>query len=183
MATWIVSNGTADESDLATILLQPEFRKATLNMAMAYASLSQAIKPLLGENLADLGLVLGSNHGEFGATRDFLKALADTGVPRPLLFQNSLHNATIGFLAMKFGLTGPCVTVSNGILTSKNALETAHLLLEQEQCSFCAVTIVDVNVPEARVGKSTSLLLANDVGLTRSVFREPVLLTESALNV
>lgn len=168
-SVYVIGTGTTRGKDLRHLLTTAEFRKATRNMAMAYLSIEEALAscPQAKES-PQTGFVLGTSHGEFGATRDFLVALADTGVARPLLFQNSLHNSTLGFLSLKLKVTGPAITASNHHFTGENALETAMLLLQDGQCQYCIVTGVDTLVPDPVGGSAASLLLANDDGLNAS---------------
>jgi hypothetical protein len=107
--------------------MQPDFRKATPNMLKCWA----ALEPILQKfpKLEGAALVAGSSYGELAVTREFLATLETQGIARPLLFQNSLHNATLGFLAIKLGITGPSMTVSHRHFTGENCLEAAALLL------------------------------------------------------
>ncbi|MGE3759614.1 MAG: beta-ketoacyl synthase chain length factor, partial [Pseudobdellovibrionaceae bacterium] len=61
---------------------------------------------------------------------DFLSGFHETQTPSPILFQNSLHNSTLGFTTIHLGLTGPALTVSADKATISSALETAQSLLE-----------------------------------------------------
>jgi Beta-ketoacyl synthase, N-terminal domain len=126
----------------------PSFRKATRGMMMGYAALMPLLKILDKKvSLEKVGFVLGSSSGELLVTTEFLKTLDTQGIARPLLFQNSLHNATLGFLALKIGLTGPTVCVSNRYFTAERSLEMASVLLESS-AEFCIVLTVESKVPE-----------------------------------
>jgi 3-oxoacyl-(acyl-carrier-protein) synthase len=140
-----------------------EFRKATRNMLLAHAAMSEALTPLQPwlekHGTHDFGMVLGSSHGELEVTMRFLVTLAETKVARPLLFQNSLHNSTTGFLAQTWpqtSLTGPAFTVSNSYFTGEDALDTGALLINEGQCRFCLVVGVDARVPELIPGLEKS---------------------------
>ncbi|MBI3555799.1 MAG: beta-ketoacyl synthase chain length factor [Deltaproteobacteria bacterium] len=172
----VVSTGLSRGKDLEALKRQGDFRKATHNMMLAWLSIEEALQPLAGRLAMD-AMVLGSGFGELEVTRNFLKGLAESGLARPLLFQNSLHNATLGFLAMKLALTGPSITVSNRCFTGENCLEAAMLLLQQGQCRSCLVTGVDALIPElapalnaiypvpVTLGEgAATLLLVNDAG-------------------
>ncbi len=97
--------------------------------------------------LEDCGFVLGSCHGELEVTIDFLKTYSQTGVARPLLFQNSLHNSTSGFICMNWKISGPMLTVSHLHFTGEDAIETGMNLILQGQCRACLVTGVESRVP------------------------------------
>ena len=148
----IIGMGTAKGKDLASLKAKPEFRKATVNMTSASASQDEALSPFSGEltseNLNSSVLILGSSHGELETTVSFLDYLSQSGVARPLLFQNSLHNSTLGFLTMRLHLTGPALTVSNRFYTGEDCLDLALTLLHERERPFCVVTAVDSRVPQ-----------------------------------
>jgi hypothetical protein len=174
----VLSVGHADLLQVDHHLKQLRFRKATRTMALACASIEAALKAspqleaIFVKEPQRFGLVLGSAFGELEATTDFLKTLADSGVARPVLFQNSLHNSTSGFASIYFHLTGPVVTVSHGWFALEQALEVANLLLAQKQnqqrCDFVIVTYAEVIMPDlveqdstamGQVSKSTSFIV------------------------
>ena len=72
-------------------------------------------------------LFFGTGAGEFSSTASFLRTFIAKGAAgaSPLLFQNSVHNATPGHLSMIFGLRGPSETVCAGGMTSLRLLERA----------------------------------------------------------
>lgn len=72
-------------------------------------------------------LFFGTGAGEFSSTASFLRTFIAKGAAgaSPLLFQNSVHNATPGHLSMAFGLRGPSETVCAGGMTSLRLLERA----------------------------------------------------------
>ena len=122
------------------------WRKATRNMIMATASIQRALDQAPGwlEKANDeTGLVLGSNSGELETSSDFLMTLSKSGMARPLLFQNSLHNATTGFASIQYKLTGPTFSVSSGARMPAESLLTARALLEGQTCKACLVTLVE----------------------------------------
>lgn len=147
---YLMAAGFAQEADIERIRMLPDFRKATRNMAMAYASLEKIVSETPREILRETGLVFGSSHGELETTKEFLKTLAEQKVARPILFQNSLHNSTVGFLAMKLGITATTVTLSNGMHTAEDVFETARTLLLDGMVDSVFVTVADGMVPELR---------------------------------
>lgn len=179
----VVSAAIADPERLATLRVLPEFRKATLNMSLAWLSVDAAIariRPWDRALLSDTAMILGSSYGELETTKDFLGTLAASGVARPLLFQNSLHNATLGFLTMRLGFTGTAMTLSNRHFTGEDSLATALDLLELGLCSVAIVTGVDALVADLHEallrayppgtllgGGAATVILSNDEGLER----------------
>jgi hypothetical protein len=147
---YLIGAGFSTEKEVERIRMLPEFRKATRNMAMAYASLERLVSEIPTEVLRETGLVFGSSHGELETTKEFLKTLAEQRVARPILFQNSLHNSTVGFLAMKIGITAPTVTLGNGMHTAEDVFEAARMLLLDGMLDSVFVTVADGVVPELR---------------------------------
>ena len=124
----VVGTGKARLGDVEAWRDLPEFRKASVPMMLAAKALEHSLASLTPSalrNKADLGLVVGVDHGELEVTKDFLVTLAQKGIARPFLFQSALHNATLGFLSMRHGLTGPGLTTSTHEFAGEDALELA----------------------------------------------------------
>ena len=145
----VIGHSTVDRSVIEKMRVLPAFRKATPAMMLTHAAVNTLLEshPEIREKLKAepkrFGLVLSSAFGELETTIDFLKTLADAGIARPLLFQNSLHNSTSGFASIHFHITGPVVTVSHGIFPFEHALEVSSLALGQNQCDFIFVVYVE----------------------------------------
>lgn len=139
------------KDDLIASAKRGDLRKATRNMLMAHAVVEKVLQPfpqLIPEFRSNIGVILGTGHGELETTKEYLKCYRQQRAARPLLFQNSLHNSTLGFLSQAFGFTGPVVTQSNLFFTGEKALDTAVLLLRGGQALFCLVIGVDALVPD-----------------------------------
>src|SRR5689334_19579342 len=101
----VIGQGTSQSGSDAVkaLALRPDFRRATEAMTMAYDSCIQALSPLQSflseKDRDDLALYVGSVYGELDATKDFLSEYYNSQIVRPILFQNSLHNAILGFLS------------------------------------------------------------------------------------
>ena len=123
----IVGAGIFTAEDLVGYTVSPLWRKATRNMTMAAASIERALESsgLAVRGNPEVGLVLGSSSGELETSAEFMSTLAKSAMARPLLFQNSLHNATTGFASIAFQLTGPSFTVSVGENTPEECLRMA----------------------------------------------------------
>jgi|GEM_PF-6611173 len=146
MKILLMGRGHFAGDELEGYAIPPAWRKATRNMIMATASIERALAQAPGwiENAHEqTGLVLGSNSGELETSSEFLMTLARTKVARPLLFQNSLHNATTGFASIHYKLTGPTFSISSGQQMPKEALLMALTLLQEEVCGACLVTLVE----------------------------------------
>ncbi|HTM46632.1 MAG TPA: beta-ketoacyl synthase N-terminal-like domain-containing protein [Polyangiaceae bacterium] len=147
----ILSVGVSAPGDLATLEAHPDFRKATRSMILAFNAIDRALQSLRRsstERPLSLGLTLGACFGELGTTKDFLTSLAERGVARPLLFQNSLYNSIAGFLAIQLKVTGPAFTVSRELRSGVDALELAALLCQTKLCDACLVASVDARVAD-----------------------------------
>ncbi len=126
--------------------LNPALRKATRNMRFAVECVERALQQAsnwLGLDFETIALIVGTNSGELDTSAEFLLTHAKSGLARPLLFQNSLHNSTAGFLSIHFGLRGPIFTISSGERTPGDCVELAHLLMESGQCRAAVVVLVE----------------------------------------
>lgn len=107
----------------------PTFRKASSNMALASLACAKLLERHTLVDKQELSFVLGTAFGEVASSLGFLKTQKEEGIARPNLFQNSLHNSTLGFVTIHLGLTGPAVTVSAGKDTIASTRQTAQTLL------------------------------------------------------
>lgn len=139
------------KDDLIASAKRGDLRKATRNMLMAHAVVEKVLNPfpqLIPEFRSNIGVILGTGHGELETTKEYLKCYRQQRAARPLLFQNSLHNSTLGLLSQAFGFTGPVMTQSDLFFTGEKALETAVLLLRERLALFCLVIGIDALVPD-----------------------------------
>lgn len=142
----IVSTGIADEQGLAELDQSPQFRKATFNMKMSYLAVEEALKPLAAMRetfKTDMALFLGTSHGEFNTTLDFLKSWAQQKLARPFVFQNSLHNSTTGFVGLSEGYRAPLVTSSHHYFSGEDALDLACQFIKTGMAAIATVVGVD----------------------------------------
>jgi 3-oxoacyl-(acyl-carrier-protein) synthase len=188
-SVFIVAVGAAKKDECLDMDRDPSFRKATLPMMMAWRALEKAVAVVSNASaneadkraaMADWGLVFGTSHGELEVTRDFLVTLATKGLARPILFQNSLHHSTLGFISLKLGISGPGITVSNHFFSGEDAISAAVDLIEGGHCDVAVTLAVDTIVTglEAALGQyypggkikgegAGCLILANEAGLKR----------------
>lgn len=166
-----MGRGKFDGGELEGFPVPPAWRKATRNMMMATASIERALSAVPGwmeRAHDDTGLVLGSNSGELETSSEFLITLSRTKVARPVLFQNSLHNATTGFASIHYKLTGPTFSVSSGKAMPREALSLAVSLLRENLCRACLVTLVEGHkllsgfIQQEVAEGAATLLLANE---------------------
>lgn len=123
----------------------PNYRRATSNMILAHQACAQILNNNPHIKKYDLSFVLGTAFGEVESSLNFLKTYKEEGLARPHLFQNSLHNSTLGFVTLQLGLTGPSITVSQGAETQIASERVASTLLSLTKSVL--ICVVDV-VPE-----------------------------------
>lgn len=133
-------------SEIDQASLEPAFRRATPNMLLSTFVCQELLRKVAQVPTDQVSLLLGSLFGEVGASLDFLKTYHDTKVPRPILFQNSLHNSTVGFTTIQLGLTGPALTISTDHLTSQSAFDLVENMLDDTP--FLILCFVD-SIPES----------------------------------
>jgi 3-oxoacyl-(acyl-carrier-protein) synthase len=142
----IVSAGKAESQNLASLDESPAFRKATLNMKLAHLALQSALAPLASyqeDFKKKMSLFLGTGHGEFNTTLEFLKSWAQQKFARPFVFQNSLHNSTTGFLSLHEGYQAPSCTASHHYFSGEDALDLAMQFILTGMSDIAAVIGVD----------------------------------------
>ena len=158
----ILGKGLATGEDRPLLAASPEFRKSTPKMQLASISIGRAIESLAKTksesafiNRSNIGFILNSGYGELEATTGFLQTFAESGVARPLLFQNSLHSSTTGFCAIHFKLEGPAFTLNHRVFGGEQALLLADTLIADGECDICLVTTVET-VPKEFADLSAS---------------------------
>lgn len=98
--------------DISINTLAPSFRKATMNMVLAHSACENVLKAVPDISRDDITFIVATHFGEVQSTLDFLSTYCETQIPSPILFQNSLHNSTLGFVAIQLNLMGPALTIS-----------------------------------------------------------------------
>lgn len=144
--TGVISAAAFRGEDLSTFTAPPAWRKATRNMVMAAASIQRALAKVPKVQVAGsmrVGFVLGSCSGELDTSVEFLSTWAKSAMARPVLFQNSLHNATTGFCSIQLQQIGPSFTVSSLENTPGECLALAEGLLREGLVDYCLVTLIE----------------------------------------
>jgi len=159
---------TKSSEAVVAMQTQPEFRRATEAMRMAYAACLKALDDakVSAEEREKMLVLIGTAYGELEVTKDFLKDWYTSKLARPMSFQNSLHNAVLGFLSIQLRLRGPGLTLSNGARTPRDLFEAAQVLLQTSESELCLVCHVDSYMQKMR----------EDIGFNG----EPVLIAEGA---
>lgn len=184
MGAFVLAAANVGSDDVSGHALLPEFRKSSLGMVYTHAAVTKLLQAtpeaIAKVGAEQCGIVVGTSQGELGSTKEFLENIALKGVARPIIFQNSLHNSTLGFLTLQFGITGQALTVSNGYLSGEDALSTALLMFDQGLCHLCLVVGFDLLVDSLepardlfypyglkRANGAGALMLADETGLRR----------------
>jgi hypothetical protein len=103
-----------------------EDRKKSQNMVLAIA-VAQDILEQTKTHFSDsaIDLIFCTGEGEIAQTFEFYKNLANGERARPVVFQNSLHNSTLGALSLAVANISSGITVSNGDISFEMALDLA----------------------------------------------------------
>lgn len=134
------AKGIADAEALARHLPPREFRRMKrlqrLVLTLAYtacAGESEIPRPD--------GVFFGTGWGALSETHDFLKKLFDSEerFTSPIDFIGSVHNAAAGQAALRFGATGPNMTLSGGDYSFEQALMTAGLISPGHEASVLVI--------------------------------------------
>lgn len=148
---FIAAAAYAKRHECIALMRDPGFRKATTPMMMAWQALEKALTQLVPDvsllSTKTWGLVFGTSHGELEVTKDFLVTFATKGLARPILFQNSLHHSTLGFISLRLGISGPGMTVSNHFFSGEDAISSAMDLIRSGSCNIAVTVAVDALVP------------------------------------
>lgn len=143
--------------------VRPEFRRATRAMRICADLVDSLLKASPVSDRSRLGIILGTSLGELETTTEFLSTMATANLARPLLFQNSLHNATTGFLTLHFKITGPSATISNRTQSSSDTLDLALSWIQDGAADSVLAITADLQVqslPHSRnMGEHASGLL------------------------
>lgn len=104
-------------SDLETLRADKMPHNAPYAIAAAHIVLEQRKTPF--------NLIYCTGEGEIIQTYEFYKNMANSERARPLVFQNSLHNATLGALSLALSSVSSGQTISSGDLSFEMALDLA----------------------------------------------------------
>lgn len=160
---YLIASAVASAAQADQLQDLPDFRRATLNMRLAFAAANPLLQKIpAGIPRHRIALVLGTSLGELQSTYDFLAGLALENVARPLAFQNSLHHSTLGFLSRVMNVTGPGITTSREYFSGEDALDIGCRLLEAGEADYAVVIGVDITtaalneVVEMRINRSAA---------------------------
>jgi 3-oxoacyl-(acyl-carrier-protein) synthase len=91
------------------------FALAACRLALADAGVGSLVPD-------ETGVALGSAFGNLGETTDFLDRLIDRGAGNPLVFPNMVMNASLSYVTIELGVTGPTAMFSELDLSGETAI-------------------------------------------------------------
>ncbi len=120
-------------------------RLTRLGVQAALAALAAAPR----DDGRDTAIVVATSHGPVESTAEFAAGIRARGHARgnPFLFPNVLYNAVAGEVAIRGGIRGHNVTVTNGELCGAASLEIALLLLKTGRARRVVVLSVEDGGP------------------------------------
>lgn len=91
------------------------------------------------------GLIVATGYGALNSTFSFLDSYIEKGdkLSVPTHFSSSVHNSAAAHISICYGITGPCLTVSQFDLSFASALITADTWLETGKADTVLVGAVD----------------------------------------
>ena len=111
----------------------PAFSRAGRTTQIATVAVSEALASSGIDSGGDrLGVVFCSARGSLERTERFYEGLVEKG-PRlvnPLIFQESVNNAPISHISIRYQLTGPSLTLTTGAVAVFQALEIVRAWIE-----------------------------------------------------
>lgn len=123
----LVAYSKKNSEDIALEKDDQKNRKKSQNMILALQAVEDIFKQMkdvqgFSDSLIDF--IFCSGEGELEQTFEFYKYLAQ-GLSRPILFQNSLHNSTLGSLSLEIANISSGITLSNGDISFESAIDVA----------------------------------------------------------
>ncbi|MBF0316019.1 MAG: hypothetical protein HQK52_21545 [Oligoflexia bacterium] len=186
MKALLVAGEKSYLNEISYLLKDDQFRKSTKNMLLCYHSINKIIAKIPFRiyetfDCNEIGLFIGTSHGELETTKDFLKSIGIDKRARPFLFQHGLHNATLGFICQTLNHTGPAITVSNRFFSGEDAIDLAMDWLQLNKIKI-AITVGYDSLPlglenqvrglypqstQLSTGSAAALVLANEEGVRK----------------
>jgi hypothetical protein len=114
-------------TDIQDFLGLPENRKKTINTLLAREVIKDLVTDFYGKDHSNFqfDFILCTGDGELNQTFQFYQNLALKNYARPILFQNSLHNSTLGALSLEVSGMRLGMSISNGCLSYENGIDLA----------------------------------------------------------
>ena len=137
----------ADTSGLDRFVPKRRLRRVDHYSRMALLASGRALKNIDPALLPKkkTGLIVATGYGALNSTFSFLDSYIEKGdkLAAPTYFSGSVHNAAAAYISICYGITGPCLTVSQFDLSFASALITAGVWLETGKADAVLVGTVD----------------------------------------
>ncbi len=109
-------------NDIEEEILDRKNRKKSTNMILCEKVIGQILEEI---TLSEYDLIICTGEGELGQTYSFFSSLASKDHARPIFFQNSLHNSTLGSVSLQIPNIHLGISASNGFISYETGIEMA----------------------------------------------------------
>lgn len=136
----------ADTSQLGSFIPKSKLRRVDHYSRMALLAAGRALEKVPPSRIGDdTGLIIATGFGALNSTFSFLDSYLDQGdkLSAPTWFSGSVHNAAAAYISISYGLTGPCLTVSQFDMSFAAALVSAQAWLTTGRVSSVLLGAVD----------------------------------------
>lgn len=119
-------------------------RFANLAVPAAWDALMESGIPLK-RNGTSLGIIVATAFGPYATNLSFVDDIFKYGElnTSPIIFANSVHNASASYLSSIFGSQGPTATITQFTFSFQNALTVASVWLKSGRCENVLIGAVD----------------------------------------
>jgi len=116
---------------LAPLIDQDRARRLSRVCQLAVAACELAVRDARVSGGAGLGIVVGTEHGDFRSSEEFAAGFLRRGPAglSPLIFPNTVMNAMASLAAIAIGAKGPCVTLNQPTVAGDLAIARAATLV------------------------------------------------------
>ena len=125
-----------EDKDISLVLKRSRHaRRMDRLSSLSYVGCAQAIKDsglkINSQNQKKIGLILGNDTGPLSVIEQFYRPVGLKGVTEgnPLLFPNTVLNASLGYVTMDHSIHGPAMTIAQGEGASGFAMCVSERLL------------------------------------------------------
>lgn len=138
---------TADTTKVSSYIAKSKLRRVDHYSRMALLAAGRALENVSPEMVSTqkTGLIIATGFGALNSTFSFLDSYLDQGdkLAAPTWFSGSVHNAAAAYISICYGLTGPCLTVSQFDLSFASALLSAQAWLNTRRVDTVLIGAVD----------------------------------------
>ncbi len=137
----------ADTTEVSSFIPKSKLRRVDHYSRMALLAAGRALEKVPSSMISgkDTGLIIATGFGALNSTFSFLDSYLDQGdkLAAPTWFSGSVHNAAAAYISICYGLTGPCLTVSQFDMSFACALLSARAWLNTGRVDAILIGTVD----------------------------------------